>query len=124
MEKHKPTDPKPELDEIIERLEEIEQHMETLQDYTVRHVQKLYNADLDQQQAIIDTQKVLMGDLETRGIITRKEEPYQPLPAQGALSRMKNLRARAWGYAEEDDQSGEGSGSSSGGVQPQRLTKP
>lgn len=123
MDKPKPTEPQPSLDDIVERLEALESQLEKLQDYTVRHIKDLYESDIDQKQAILNTQKVLAGDLRRRGLLKEPEDAdkeFQTPTEENALERMKALRNQALGIQEEDSQS---SGSTSGGSQLLRSMK-
>ena len=123
MDKSKPTDPQPSLDDIMERLEAAEAQMEKLQDYMVHHIKALYENDIDQKEAILNTQKVLAGDLKRRGLLKEPEEAQEEFQAPSeatALQRMKALRNEALGIQEEDSQSG---GSTSGGSQLLRSMK-
>lgn len=122
MDKSKPTDPQPSLDDIMERLEAAEAQMEKLQDYMVHHIKALYENDIEQKEAILNTQKVLAGDLKRRGLLKEPEETdqeFQTHSEENALQRMKAVRAKALG-TEEDSQSG---GSTSGGSQLLRSMK-
>lgn len=123
MDKSKLTEHQPSLDDILERLETAETQMEKLQDYMIRHIKALYENDIDQKEAILNTQKVLAGDLKRRGLLKEPEETQEEFQAPSeatALQRMKALRNEALGIQEEDSQSG---GSTSGGSQLLRSMK-
>ena len=90
MDKSKPIEPQPSHDELVERLEALENRLEKLQDYTVLNIRDLYESDLDQKRAILNTQHVMLGDLKQRGIWKEPEEPkeYQAPSLEESIQRM------------------------------------
>ena len=111
MDKSKPTETQPSHDVLVERLEALENRLEKLQDYTVLNIRDLYESDLDQKRAILNTQHVMLGDLKQRGIWNEPEEPkeYQAPSLEESIQRMQNLRNKTSSGSEDQEQGSAGS---------------
>ena len=123
MDKSKLTEPQPSHDELVERLEALENRLEKLQDYTVLNIRDLYESDLDQKRAILNTQHVMLGDLKQRGIWKEPEGPkeFQAPSLEESIQRMQNLRNRTSSGSEDQERGS--AGSTSAGSQLLRSMK-
>ena len=123
MDKSKPTAPQPSLDDIVYRLQDLEEKLDKLQDYTVLNIRDLYESDLDQKRAILNTQHVMLGDLKQRGIWKEPKEPmeFKAPSLEESIQRMQSLRNKT-NSGSEDQEQGSG-GSTSAGSQLLRSMK-